>query len=64
MGTSLEKLDCHVIDYYLYMAEHMENQLDEQTYASVKRIFSKDVFMIDEFEDDRFQNTPKLEINS
>ena len=51
MKKSLPKLDSHIIDYFLYMAEHMEEHLDDQTYASVKRIFNKDVLMVQEEED-------------
>ena len=51
MEKSLPKLDSHIIDYFLNMAEHMEEQLDDQTYSSVKRIFSKDVLMVEEEDD-------------
>lgn len=61
---SLPKLDSHVIDYFLSMAEHMESKLDDQTYASVKRIFSKDILMLEEFEDRKNQNTNNLRIDS
>lgn len=56
MKKSLPKLDSHIIDYFLYMAEHMEEQLDDQTYASVKRIFNKDVLMVEEEEDLIYEN--------
>jgi len=45
MSDRLPKIDSHVISYFLNMADSMEKQLDDETYASVKRIFSKDVFM-------------------
>ena len=45
MSERLPKFDSHVIDYFLNMADSMEKHLDDETYASVKRIFSKDVFM-------------------
>ena len=45
MEDRLPKLDSHIIDYFLFVAEKMEDQLDDETYASVKRIFDKDVFM-------------------
>ena len=59
----MPKFDSHIIDYFLNMAEHMEEQLDEQTYASIKRIFNKDILMIEE-EDDYVNNKQKLKINS
>ena len=43
MGERLPKLDTHVIDYFLEMAQKMEQELDDETYASVKDLFSKDV---------------------
>ena len=49
MEERLPKLDCHVIDYFLSMAQKMEEELDDETYASVKRIFDKDVFMFENF---------------
>ena len=64
MEKSLPKLDSHVIDYFLSVAENMENQLDEQTYASVKRIFSKDVLMLQEVEDLQSKEKLKFDINS
>ncbi len=45
MSDRLPKFESHVIDYFLNMASNMEKHLDDETYASVKRIFSKDVFM-------------------
>ena len=51
MEKSMPKLDSHVIDYFLNMAEHMEEHLDDQTYASVKKIFNREVLMIQESED-------------
>ncbi len=51
MEKSMPKLDSHVIDYFLNMAEHMEVHLDDQTYASVKKIFNREVLMIEESED-------------
>ena len=49
MGERLPKFDSHVIDYFLFLADKMENQLDDETYASVKRIFDKDVFMFEDW---------------
>ena len=49
MGDRLPKFDSHVIDYFLFLADKMENQLDDETYASVKRIFDKDVFMFEDW---------------
>ena len=51
MERSLPKLDSHIIDYFLHIAARMEEQIDDQTYASVKRIFSKDILMTEEVED-------------
>ena len=51
MEDRLPKLDCHVIDYFLFVAQKMEDQLDDETYASVKRIFDKDVFMFENFQE-------------
>jgi len=51
MEKSMPKLDSHVIDYFLNMAEHMEEHLDDQTYVSVKKIFNREVLMIEEGED-------------
>ena len=64
MENRLPKLDSHVIDYFLSVAEHMENQLDDQTYASVKRIFSKDVLMVSEVEDYENKQLKKITIGS
>ena len=50
MSERLPKLDSHIIDHFLHMAENMEEHLDDETYASVKRIFSKDVFMYENFQ--------------
>ena len=50
MSERLPKLDTHVIDYFLNMAQSMEEHLDDETYASVKRIFSKDVFMYEDYQ--------------
>ena len=57
MGERLPKLDSHIIDYFLYVAEKMENQLDDESYASVKRLFDKDVFMYEKF----LTNSPDTE---
>ncbi|KAF6242815.1 hypothetical protein C6988_06435 [Nitrosopumilus sp. b1] len=57
MGDRLPKLDSHIIDYFLYVAEKMENQLDDESYASVKRLFDKDVFMYEKF----LKNSPNTE---
>ena len=62
MKNSFPKLDSHVIDYFLSLAEHMENQLDDQTYASVKRIFGKNVLMLEELEDQK--SSEKIDIDS
>ena len=59
MDRSIPKLDSHVIDYFLQIAARMEEQIDEQTYASVKRIFSKDVLMTQEVEDYEIFNENK-----
>ena len=64
MEKSMPKLDSHIIDYFLNMAEHMEEQLDEQTYASVKRIFNKDILMVEEEEDYANGNKQKLKIGA
>ena len=48
MSSRLPKFDSHVIDYFLTLADKMEAQLDDETYATVKRIFDKDVFMFEE----------------
>ena len=50
MVERLPKFDTHVIDYFLNLAENMEERLDDETYASVKRIFSKDVFMYENYQ--------------
>lgn len=50
MPERLPKFDTHVIDYFLNLAETMEARLDDETYASVKRIFSKDVFMYEQYQ--------------
>jgi len=50
MSDRLPKIDSHVIGYFLNMADGMEKQLDDETYASVKRIFSKDVFMYEAYQ--------------
>ena len=50
MSDRLPKIDSHVIGYFLNMADSMEKQLDDETYASVKRIFSKDVFMYEVYQ--------------
>ena len=51
MEKSMPKLDSHVIDYFLNVAEHKEEHLVDQTYASVKKIFNREVLMIQESED-------------
>ena len=43
MGERLPKFDSHVIDFFLDMAQKYEEELDEETYATIKDIFSKDV---------------------
>ena len=48
MDERLPKLDTHVIDYFLEMAQKMEEELDNETYAAVKDIFSKDVSEFEE----------------
>jgi len=50
MSERLPKFDSHIIGYFLNMAVSMEKHLDDETYASVKRIFSKDVFMYEEYQ--------------
>jgi hypothetical protein len=48
MSERLPKLDSHVINFFLNMAEKMEEELDDETYASVKGIFDRDVSLIEE----------------
>jgi len=48
MSDRLPKLDSHVIDFFLDMAQKMEEELDDETYASVKDIFAKDVSVFEE----------------
>ena len=61
MERSIPKLDSHIIDYFLHTAARMEEQIDDQTYASVKRIFSKDILMTEEVEDSEIFNSQKTE---
>ena len=62
MNGSIPKLDSHVVDYFLHIAARMEEQIDDQTYASVKRIFSKDILMTEEVEDSEiFNKNEKVE---
>ena len=62
MERSIPKLDSHIIDYFLHVAARMEEQIDDQTYASVKRIFNKDILMTEEVEDsDTFGTNKKTE---
>ena len=59
MDRSIPKLDSHIVDYFLHIASRMEEQIDDQTYASVKRIFSKDILMTEEVEDSEIFNSKK-----
>ena len=43
MSDRLPKLDSHVIDFFLDMAQKYEEELDDETYATVKDIFAKDL---------------------
>lgn len=52
MSDRLPKLDSHVIDFFLDMAQKYEEELDDETYATVKDIFAKDL--------EPFENSKKL----
>ena len=48
MSERLPKLDSHIIDFFLDMASKMEEELDDETYASVKGMFGRDVSTFEE----------------